>query len=110
MPCRATLGERAGNRVSANAVNAEVISSRGENLPRPQQAPRDEMAERGRTAGVGIFLDLKAPPKAGFGKQRSGPEQGPGLLTGAGAEGGKELSHPWVIPSEDPSHTHRHPE
>ena len=61
---------------------AEVISSRGENLPKLRQSPREEMAERERSAAIGIGPDLNAIPKAGLRGQ--GLEHRPRRQAGAG--------------------------
>ncbi len=109
-------GERVGNRISANAVNAEVISSRGKNLPVSKQAPREEMRRAGATGSRWNLPRPRsqcAPEGRGWeteaGTVDRGRDRNRWPLTGAGTEGGKEPSDPWVIPSEGQT-PHRHPE
>ncbi len=51
---------------------AEAIPSRGENLPRPKHAPREEMAKRERPAALGITARSRSAPEGRGRKTEAG--------------------------------------
>ncbi len=66
---RAIHGESLSNRVSANAVNAEVIFRRGDLLPISVTKPLREMHRAGAIGSRSAHGGRNAPPKAGVGEQ-----------------------------------------